>query len=59
MAQKRVIMKLELNIDKEIVEECMVYEGDTVEALVKRMANKHKLSQEERNSLTTQLQQYF
>lgn len=52
-------MRLELKIDRETVEECVIYEGDTPELLARKIAGKHKLSEEERKSVATQLQQYF
>ena len=52
-------MEIEINIDEELAEKCLVYEGDTSENLARRIAKKHKLSEEETRIIMCQLKQHF
>ena len=49
-------MEIEINIDEEIVERCVIYEGDSAEKLSKHMAKKYNLNEEERQAIIEQLE---
>ena len=56
---KELLMEIELNIDKEIVEKCPIYEGDNSEDLAKKLIKKYNLNETEGKIILTQLKEYF
>jgi len=52
-------MELELKIDEKLVYSCLVYEGDTPQALANKIAKKYKLIEEEKKLVIDQLNQHF
>jgi len=52
-------MEIEININEEIVERCVIYEGDTPEELSKSMSKKYNLTEDETNIIIEQLRSYL
>lgn len=58
-SKKKLILEVEINIDDKAAETCLIYEGDTPESVIQKIAEKHKLSKEERKAIMDQLKQCF
>lgn len=57
--ERKSIVEIEVNIDEEMVERCVIYEGDTVEDVANKLAKKHKLTEGEKKTIKKQLRIYL
>ena len=53
------MLEIEINIDDDIVERCVIYTDDTPESVAKNLIEKYKLNYEERKIILDQLRGYF
>lgn len=57
---KRVpILEVEVNINEKVVEKCIIYKGDTCEAVASKLAEKYHLKDSEKEVVIKQLQKYL
>jgi len=50
---------VEINIDEETVEKCVIYKGEQLDAIADNIAHKYNLNKAEREVIINQLSKYF
>ena len=53
------LFEVEININEEIVENCVIYEGETSKSVTNRIVKKYHLSEEEEQIVLKQLKNAF
>jgi len=56
---RKAILEVEINIEDEIKEKCLIYEGDTSLMVIKRLTEKYNLNDEEQEIIYKQLKGHF